>query len=101
MKINEFVAKIKANDKDLVAKLEKCKSPDEAYKVANAAGLEATKEEFTAEMTKLNKAVKELDEKALDSVAGGRMTDGEISSVVIGSVSTVAAIVGASAAAAV
>lgn len=71
MKILEFTAKIKANDKELVAKLEKCKSPDEAYKVAKAAGLDATKEEFVAEMKKLNEAVKELDEKALDTVAGG------------------------------
>jgi predicted ribosomally synthesized peptide with nif11-like leader len=101
MKIKEFVAKIKANDKDLVAKLGKCKSPDEAYKVAKAAGLDATKDEFVAEMKKLNEAVKELDEKSLDKVAGGRMSDGEIASTVIGSVGAVAGIVSAAAAAAV
>jgi predicted ribosomally synthesized peptide with nif11-like leader len=71
MKITEFTAKIKTNDKELVEKLAKCKSPDEAYKAAKAAGLDATKDEFVAEMKKLNEAVKELDEKALDTVAGG------------------------------
>ena len=48
----------------------KCKTADELVAIAKANGFTLTKEEAEAYLAELNNI--ELDEKALDNVAGGR-----------------------------
>ena len=97
-KIKEFLQKV-AGDEALAAKLEACKSPDEAYALASSVVEGFTKEEFISVMEKIKAATEngaELSDEDISKMAGGVDT----SQVVI---STVAAsqlvIVGAAAAA--
>jgi predicted ribosomally synthesized peptide with nif11-like leader len=101
MTLKEFRARLDGSDLALLQKLGACKTPDDAYAVAKAAGLTASKEDFVKEMLRFNLAVKELNENELDSVAGGRMSDGEIASTVVGAVGAVAGVAGAGVAVAV
>jgi hypothetical protein len=71
MTTKDFITKLMQGDKELAGKLEKCKAPEEAYKIAKAAGLTDGMDAFVAEMKKLNEAVKDLSEDDLADVAGG------------------------------
>ena len=60
-KIKEFLQKL-AQDEQLYAKFETCKTPEEAYAVASGAEGGFTKEEFIAAMTELNAANNDLND---------------------------------------
>ena len=55
--------------KEMVAKALECETADELVALAKAEGFTLTKEEAEAYLTELDNI--ELDEKALDKVAGG------------------------------
>ena len=69
-KIKEFLQKL-AQDEQLYAKFETCKTPEEAYAVASGAEGGFTKEEFIAAMTELNAANNDLNDGDLKKFAGG------------------------------
>ena len=55
--------------KEMIAKAMQCKTVDELMALAKSEGFEITKAEAEAYLTELDDC--ELDEKALDKVAGG------------------------------
>ena len=55
--------------KEMIEKAEQCKTADELVALAKTSGVTLTKEEAEAYLTELDDC--ELDEKALDKVAGG------------------------------
>ena len=55
--------------KEMIEKAEQCKTADELVALAKAEGFELTKEEAEAYMAEMDNM--ELDENALDNVAGG------------------------------
>ncbi|MGN0648819.1 MAG: Nif11-like leader peptide family RiPP precursor [Oscillospiraceae bacterium] len=71
MTTQDFINKM-AEDEALSKKLSECKSPEEAYETAKAAGLTDDFESFKAVMTAVNKRVNgELSDDELEAVAGG------------------------------
>ncbi|MGN0648820.1 MAG: Nif11-like leader peptide family RiPP precursor [Oscillospiraceae bacterium] len=71
MNTQEFIKKM-SDDEALAKKMEGCKSPEEAFETAKAAGLTDDFESFKAVMTAVNKMVNgELSDDELDEVAGG------------------------------
>jgi hypothetical protein len=70
----DFIAKLTKENKELTSKMEACKAPEEAYKIAKGEGLTDSFEAFVADMKKLNEAVKNLSEDDLADVAGGGLT---------------------------
>ena len=62
-------------DQELIAKFQEIRDPEEAYKLASSIQPGFTKEEFIAEMTRLNdtavKTLNELTDGDLAKVAGG------------------------------
>ena len=72
-KIKEFLQKV-AGDEALAAKLEACKSPDEAYALASGMVEGFTKDEFVSVMEKIKAATEngaELSDEDLSKMAGG------------------------------
>ena len=55
--------------KEMIEKAEQCKTSDDLIALAKASGVTLTKEEAEAYLAELDNI--ELDEKALDNVAGG------------------------------
>ena len=76
-KIKEFLQKA-AGDEALAAKLEACKSPDEAYALASGVVEGFTKEEFVSAIEKLRAAAgndAEMSDDDLGKLAGGGVTE--------------------------
>ena len=72
-KIKEFLQKV-AGDEALAAKLQACKSPDEAYALASGMVEGFTKEEFVSVMEKIKAATEngaELSDEDISKMAGG------------------------------
>ena len=91
MNVQAFIEKLGA-DKEIAEKLSKVTSPEGAYEVAKEAGLEASFEEFSAAMKKLNDAASDLNSADVDAIVGGATTTEIVSAVgsTIGAVGTVA-----------
>ena len=71
MTTKEFIENM-LKDEDIAKKMEGCKAPEEAYKVAKEAGLTDDIETFKAIMTAVNKRVSgEISDEELNRVAGG------------------------------
>ena len=96
MKAVQFVNELPKLDPKILSKFQRCKSPEEAYAVAKANGLDDTLKNFSAAMQKLNEKAAALNEDELDAVAGGSDTTEIVSAV---SSTVAAATAGASAAA--
>ena len=74
--IKAFLKKL-GEDKELQAKLEAIRDPEEAYKLASSVQSSFTKEEFIEAMIKLDEAINafnELTDEDLAKVAGGVST---------------------------
>lgn len=71
-KIKAVLRKIAA-DPELVARLNACQNPDEAYKLASSLQDGFTQEEFVSAMKDLDAAVKadDLSDADLEKIAGG------------------------------
>ena len=71
--IKQFLQKL-AGDEALAAKLQACKSPDEAYALASSVAEGFTKEEFVSVMEQLKASAgnsAELSDEDLSKMAGG------------------------------
>ena len=83
MNFEQFVEEI-AKNPSLAETLQHSISPDEAYKVAQEAGLNLSMEEFLTSMGELNEACTEMNPDDVDAIAGGSTTTQIVSAVATG-----------------
>lgn len=96
MKMQEFY-ELLAEKPELAEKLSACETPQDAYALAQEAGLDETFETFAAEMEKMSQQAMELNPEDVDAIVGGATT----TEIVTATASTVGAAASAGAAAAV
>jgi hypothetical protein len=78
MTTQEFITKLTPENAELVTKMQAVKAPEEAYAVARETGVTDSFEDFVAGMTAFYNEIKDLSEDDLELVAGGRLSDTEM-----------------------
>jgi hypothetical protein len=85
----DFVMKLTPDNKALTDKMRTCKTPEDAFIIAEAEGLTDSLEVFVSEMKRFQEAINDLSEDDLANVAGGA-TLSEVATVVSASVGATA-----------